>query len=785
MRVVLSWLNELAAVGDDVDALADALSMLGMTVEEIQPVGRAVDGVVTARVLDLRPHPQADRIQLVDVDTGDGEPLQICCGAFNMQVGDVVPLATLGTVMPNGLEIARRKLRGEWSNGMLCSGAELELGNDHSGILVLPPDLPLGVPAFEALGIRPDVVLDCDLPRNRPDAWCHLGVARDLAPRLGVPFTPALPELVTSRPERSVPVAIDAPDLCGRFTLAVLSGVVVGPSPRWMADRLTAAGMRPINNVVDVSNYVMLELGRPNHPYDLATLPASGIRVRRAAAGETMVTLDGVTRTFTPDDLLICDGDDRPIGIGGVMGGQDTEIAETTTEVALEIAWFAPEAIARTALRLGLRSEASARFERGVDWANTETAIARFAELLRETCPDVQVHAGITDARGTLPATPVVAVRTARVGALLGIEIGDDEVCRLLGGIGFTAEGQAVDGVQLFRVPTWRPDCTDEIDLVEEVARHFGYERIGKVVPTSTQPGALTEYQRRRRLVRDVLVGAGCSEAMPLPFLAPGDLERAGLPADGITLTNPLAAEESILRTSLLPGLLQAVAYNASHRNSGVRLFEVGHVYRRPVPGALLPDEREQLGAALAGADAFAAVAVWRELAGAVGVTSVVVEAAELPGLHPTRTARLVGPAGEDVGVVGEVDPDVLAAHGIDERVAWLEADLPVLLGLATDDAQYRPVSRFPSSDIDLAFVVADDVAAARVEATVAGASQLVWSVRLFDVYRGVGIQPGHRSLAYRVRLQPTDRTLTDADVAAARQACIDAAAAVGATLRA
>jgi phenylalanyl-tRNA synthetase beta chain len=551
-----------------------------------------------------------------------------------------------------------------------------------------------------------------------------------------------------------------------------------------MAERLTAAGMRPINNVVDVSNYVMLELGRPNHPYDAALIPPTGFVVRRARDGEQMATLDGVLRTFTPHDLLICDGEDRPIGIGGVMGGAATEISADTTDVALEVAWFQSDGIGHTAARLNLRSEASARFERGVDWASTEVAIARFVALLRETCPALQVHAGITDARGDLPMPPTVTLRTARVNALLGTALTDTEIRDLLAPIGF-AVSAAGPGVSEATMPTWRPDCTEEVDLVEEVARHYGYERIGKTVPTSAHPGTLTPAQRDRRLVREVLVGAGLSEAMPYPFLAPGDLERADLAPDGITLTNPLAAEESVLRTSLRPGLLQAVGYNAARRNTGVALFELGHVYRRATTAQVLPDEREHVAAVGAGADARAASALWQDLAVALGVHDIVIEAVPSAGLHPTRSARLVAPGGVEVGLLGEIDPDVLAAHAIEERVAWLEVDLTTLLALPHADLPFRPVSRFPSSDVDLAFVVPDGVPAGRVARALDTANELVWSVRLFDVYRGTGIPEGSRSLAYRVRLQAADRTLTDADVTTARQAGIDAVEAVGASLRA
>lgn len=790
MRVLHSWLRELAPFADPhdegaVEHLADTLSSLGLAVEEVEHVGAGVDGVVVARVLALRPHPSADRIQLVDVDTGDGEALQICCGAFNMAVGDLVPLATLGTVMPDGMEIARRKLRGEWSNGMLCSPRELGVGDEHGGIWVLPAGLPLGQPALAALGVSPDVVYDLDLTRNRPDAWSHRGVARDAAAALGLPFTDPSPAVAPRGAPITTPVEIVDPDLCGRFTATVLTGVEVRPAARWMAERLERAGMRPISNVVDVSNYVMLELGQPNHPYDLDRLPGRSFRVRRARAGETMVTLDDIERLCIEDDLLICDGHDAPIGLAGVMGGASSEIHAGTTTVALEMAWFAPLGIARTSARLGLRSEASARFERGVDPFVIDAAIGRFVQLLSETCPSLAVAPGAVDARGALPATGAARLRTERVNRLLGIQITDGEITTLLDPIGFTVGASMAEGVQAISIPSWRPDCVEEIDLIEEVARHYGYERIGKTVPASAHPGALTPLQRDRRVVRQVMVGLGLAEAMPTPLLGPGDHERAGLVEEPIALTNPMVVEESLLRTSLRPGLLRALAYNESHRNLGVGLFELGHVYRRPQTEARLPDEREVLTAMRAGVDAMAAASWWRDLAHALAVAGVVLSATEQPGMHPTRTAALVGSEGAVLGYVGEIDPAVLEACAISQRVAVLEVDLLALLSRPHGAVQYRRVSRYPSSDLDLAFAVAEAVPAAEVTAALAAAGgALVAAPELFDVYRGQGMAEGTRGLAYRLRLQAPDRTLTDADVAEVRSACIAAAQRVGATLR-
>ncbi len=773
MKVLLSWLRDFAPFEGDPVALGEQMSDLGMAVESLDLLGQGLDGIVVARVLRLRPHPDADKIQLVDVDAGDGEPLQICCGAFNMAEGDLVPLAALGTVMPNGMEIARRKLRGEWSNGMLCSGAEMGLGDDHAGILVLPSGLELGADLKTAMGLESDVVYDLEINPNRPDAMSVAGVARDLAARMGVPFTlpsPSISEGTGSASDRCS-VEILAPDLCGRFVARVLEGVSVGESDPLIARRLTLLGMRPINSLVDVSNYVMLELGQPNHPYDLAKLAGGAIRVRRARDGEQMVTLDDVTRMFTGDDLLICGGDDRAIGIAGIMGGATTEIDDTTTDVLLEMAWFQPLAIAKSSRRLRLRSEASARFEKGCDPEVIELAMARFAELVAGS--GARLVPGSADARGDLPARPPVRLRSARVNGILGTKLTYEEIRGTIEPIGFAT--RPVDGGHEVTIPSWRYDCELEIDVIEEVARHWGYSRIGKTVPPAVRWGHLTERQQERRLLRHVLAGLGLAEAMPMPFLAPGQLERSGLPGDGMEIANPLVAEESILRTSLLPGLLGALAYNASHRNHGVGLFEIGHVFRVPPPGSPLPDEREHLAAALGGRDAAAAVEVWRAVVDALAVPGTRLENAELPGLHPTRSARVLLD-GEHVGEVGEIDPAVLEAHGIDERVGWLEVNLDALLDAPHGERRYRKVSRFPSSDIDLAFEVDEDVPASAVEETLReAAGDLLSSIRLFDVFRGDAVADGRRSLAFTLRFQAPDRTLTDDDLAEVRRRCIEA----------
>jgi phenylalanyl-tRNA synthetase beta chain len=781
MKIVHSWLLDLAkSLPDDVDAIAETLSDIGLACESVDRVGATVAGVITARVIKTERHPDAAKVHRVFLDCGDGTEHHVWCGAFNMQPGDIIPWATPGTTMPDGRAIETKPIVGIPSEGMCCSARELGLGDDHGGILILDPNTPVGVPYGKALGLAEEVVYDLDVLRNRPDAYGHVGVARDLAARFGVPFSASDGSIKATGALKSAPVEIVAADRCPRFTTIVLSGVRVTQSPDWMASRLAAAGMRSINNVVDVSNYVMLETNQPNHAYDFERLGGGGFRIRLAREGETMITLDDVERTLTAEDLLICDLDDRPIGLAGIMGGQNTEISDDTTVIALETAWFEPLGIMKSVQRTGLRSEASARFERGMDPYGIDASVSRFIELLRLTCPELVVHEGAVDARTDhLPKPAIIEVRPSRVGALLGAQFSAQEIVSLIAPLGFVG---ALHGDTIsVTVPTWRPDCTLEVDIIEEVARHYGYSRLGATVPKSTQPGGLSPVQQRRRRVRDVVLGLGVSEAMPHPFLTDGDLDRAGLSNVAVRLLNPLAVGDDVLRTSLRPGLLKAIAFNESHRRPGVSLFEVGHVY--PPSDDVLPAEHEVLAVVLAGREAPAAVAVWRELATTMGWGARLDQSVVASGLHPTRSATLS--AGRDVvGLVGEVHPDVLDAYGISQRVAVLEVNLSLLLATEPKVAQWKPTSRFPSSDIDLAFTVPTSVTAEKVEKSLRqNAGALLVDIVLFDVYR-TDASAESRSLAFRLRLQANDRTLTDSDVADIRNKCINGAAKLGAQLR-
>ncbi len=783
MKVLLSWLNEFAPLGDDADALGEIMSDLGMAVESQTTVGEGLDGVVVAKILEISAIEGADKIRAVLVDAGDGTPVPVVCGAPNISVGDVVPFATVGAVLPGDFAIKARKMRGVPSHGMLCSAKELGFGADHAGIWLLEPSLSLGTPLREALGIEVDVCFDLEINPNRPDAMSVAGVARDVAARLGVPFT--LPD---PRVERSgaptgdvASVEIVDADLCGRFHVSILRNVTVGSSPQWMANRLVQLGMRPINALVDISNYVMLELGQPNHPYDLSKVPGAGLRVRRAKPGETLTTLDDVERKLLGDDLLICGADDSALGIAGVMGGASCEIDASTTDVLLENAWFLPMSISKTSRRLGLRTEASARFEKGCDASILELAADRFAQLAAEICGATSAPEPLVVTGELSPDAPV-RVRTERVNATLGTDLERDTMVSLLEPIGFFAEPDGTDALSV-TVPTWRYDSSTEIDVIEEIARMHGYAKIEPAPLTAARFGALTDWQQERRALRRAMVGMGFAEAQPMPFLAPDELARCGLDDAGIELTNPLVAEESVLRPSLLPGLVSAVGLNAQRRLVGVEFFEIGHVFGSPPPGELLPDEREHLAVIRAGADVSAAVEAWQLVVDTLAIPDVHLMNEPVPGLHPTRSGRIIV-AGEAVGTLGEIDPDVASAHGIAERVAWLELDLTRIAALPHGARPYRLVSRFPSNDIDLAFEVADDVPVHEVERTLRTTiGDLLAALDLFDVFRGAPVSDGRRSLAFALRLQAPDRTLTDAEVGEVRQRAIDAVEATHAAI--
>ncbi|HUF83812.1 MAG TPA: phenylalanine--tRNA ligase subunit beta [Acidimicrobiia bacterium] len=783
MHAPLSWIRDFTPAEAPVDQLVAALNQLGLEVESVEEPGRDVRGVVAAKVLAVAAHPNADRLTLVDVDYGSGQT-QVVCGARNVAAGDVVPLAPAGAQIPE-MRLERRKIRGVESDGMLCSPRELGLGDDHEGILHLENTIVPGADVREALGLD-DVVFELDLTPNRPDAMCIVGVARELAAHFGWPLdVPAARAPTDPAVPSDVTVVIDAPDRCPRY-LGRVARVALGPSPAWMAQRLVKAGMRPIGNVVDVTNYVMLERNQPLHAFDLERLAGRGIVVRRAEEGEKITTLDGVERELTDDELLICDAHRAPQAIAGIMGGGTSEVSDATTEILLEAAYFQPMGIARSSKRLRLRSESSARFERGIDPNGVAEHAERAMELLAEVA-EARVSPEVADEYPGPVDRHSIRVRTSRVNRILGTALSDAEIVESLRPLGIDVEGSA-DEITA-SPPTFRPDLHREIDLIEEVARRIGFDAVGRTVARPDgQVGGLTPSQRERRLVADILVGAGLSETVTVPLVSPIDLEVAGAPLDRlIEAANPLRAEESVLRTRVLPGLLRAVARNHARGLADVALFEVGKVFLAPAKGALLPDEPYHLAAALAGAirrrpveddrpvDGHDAVDVLQQIFDGHEIADGRVEPAEFAGFQAGRCAAIVVD-GVQVGAAGEVDTRVVAALELVPPVVALELDLERLLAAQRRDRTFRAPSPYPPSNIDLGFEVAEDVPAGDVAATLrTTGGDLLEAVRLFDVFRSETLGPGRKSLAYALRFRAADRTLTDDEVGGVRQRCIDA----------
>jgi phenylalanyl-tRNA synthetase beta chain len=780
MRAPLSWIRDFTPVDADVAQIAGALNQLGLEVEGIDEPGREIGGVVAARILEVVPHPDADRIRLADVDAGDG-PVRVVCGAPNIEPDMVVPFAPVGAHLPGDFKIERRKIRGQVSEGMLCSARELGLGDDHAGILELPAGSPLGTDVREILGLD-DVVFDLSITPNRPDAMGVIGVARELAAHFGLPLDIPSPDPGSPATEiAGATVVVDAPERCPRF-VAMVASVTMGESPDWMKRRLVLAGMRPISNVVDVTNYVMLERCRPLHAFDLDRLAGRGIVVRLANPGEKMETLDGVERELAVDDLLICDAERVAQGIAGIMGGAGAEVSASTTEVLLESAYFEPAGIAVTSKRLGLRSEASARFERGVDPNDVAAGAARAMELFAAVA-SANPAAGAIDVYPKPIERAQVTVRTDRVNQLLATALSDSDIEGLLTPLGIEFRSGAA------LVPTWRPDIEREIDLVEEIARRVGLDQIRRTVPSNPEKiGALTTVQIERRLVADVLVGAGYDEVYTLSLVAPADLARAGIPVESlIEVENPLRAEESVLRPALTAGVLRAVAHNAAHGNPNVALFELGRVFAPPRAGETLPVERLHLACARSGrvartpyepdrdVTAHDLVAALEALMAELRIADWRLAAASPTGLHPVRAAR-IEVDGVEIGSVGEIDAGVIDALELSSPVVACELDVDALLDASRVPRAAHPVSRFPASAIDLAFVFSDEVPAGEILRTLrATGGDLLEAVRCFDIFRSDALGIGRVSLAFALQFRAPDRTLTDGEVGELRRQCIDA----------
>jgi phenylalanyl-tRNA synthetase beta chain len=810
MNVPLQWLADHLAELPPLDELTEQLSLAGDKVESVERHGLpAEDGVeelvVAGLVLEAGKHPNADRLQFCRVDVGEASPRPIVCGAWNFAAGDTVAVALPGTVLPDGRRIARSRLRGETSDGMILSERELEISPDGDGIIVLGNGWRPGEPLAARVPLAHDV-LELEVTSNRADLLSMRGVARDVHAIFGIELAPlddSEPAALGNRLTADwIAIAIEDEELCPRFTARVFQDVTVGPSPLWLKARLNAAGMRPISNVVDITNYVMHDLGSPLHAYDHARVRGARLTARRAHDGETLRTLDGQERTLDPSILVIADAE-GPQGIAGIMGGAESEVSDGTSTVVLEAANFTRTQILHTSQKLGLRSEASNRWEKGVHPELAPLASRAAARMLVQLCGAHMTPRSI-DVSADLPSRQQVRVRMDRVTQITALEVSLARAVEILDRLGF--DPRAGQGTIDIRVPPTRfVDVTREIDAIEEIARIYGLQRVPSLLSVGSG-GGLTPAQRVRRMVADACLGAGLTEAQTLSYVPADAPDRLGLAPDdprrnGLAVLNPLSQDHSHLRTLILPSLLDALARNAAWGRDDLALFEIAHTYH-PVAGQKLPREpwtfsavmRGRLGGAAwrrAGEPAsfFLGKGVLESILGAVGVTCRVVAMSPEhdPFLHPGRKGFVQVPGEQALGFVGELHPLTARRYGFDDPVVCVELDLDRLCERLGDPPRALPLSEFPPLRQDISVVVRDEHPASSVIAAARDASgELLSDVHVFDVWRDAeALGPARRSLALRLTFQAQDRTLSDEEVRPVREAIVQRLRdALGAELR-
>jgi phenylalanyl-tRNA synthetase beta chain len=780
MKVSRRWLEELLGRELDTDEVSDRLASLGFPVEDVRPVAEVLGDIVVARVTAVRPHPDADRLRLCTVDDGTGEPFQVVCGAPNVEAGTYYPFIPVGGVLPDGTKIRKAKLRGEVSNGMLCSARELGLGQDHAGILALGGEYPLGASFVDVMSLD-DEILDVEVTANRGDLLGHLGVARELGRPEAKPIAgaPAVSLRTVTDDHRvevgGVTLVNEVPELCGRFTGAIVRGVKVGPSPDWLQMRLRAIGARPINNVVDATNWVLFELGQPLHAYDLAKLRGSEVRIRMARDGETVRTLDDKEHELESSMLVIADAE-RTIDIAGIMGEDDTAVSDATTDIFLECAHFDPPTIRRTKKALGIQSDAGYRFERYVDADGQARALERCLQVILTTAGG-DLHPEMLDVRPRPFEAPVLDLGLDRVEKLLGVRFEADTVVELLEPLGFACEALA-DTIRV-GVPGWRAaDVTRPVDLIEEIARRWGYERFPEVA-AAYRPGTVPDHPlfALEDRIRDVLIGFGFFEAQTPAFVPESGGE--------VRLSNPISREEPVLRRDLIPSLAGRVEYNLARGTRSVALFEVGTSFRRAADGTEPPVAEEPrvafvctgpIGRHWSGDDR--AVDVWHAKGWAETVARVAWGAdarlrpggAHRDGWRAGWHLDVLDADGSVRGIVGALDPERLDLPPWAGPVLGLELALPAE-PVVDEPTRARALPTHPGSERDLALFVPSDVTAEKIEgvARSAGGALLV-DVTVFDRYEGDGVPDGMTALGWRFRYQAADRTLTDEDVDAATQ---------------
>lgn len=786
MRVSYSWLKEYVDITISPWELADRLTLAGLAVDAVEELGAGIEKVVTGRILKIEPHPNADKLVVCSVDVARGEPLQIVTGATNVREGHMVPVALEGAKLAQGLQIKRSKLRGIESGGMLCSGQELGMETKlmsaemAHGILILPDQVSPGLDAKEVLGLN-DYILELDLTPNRGDALSLTGVARDVAAILKKELKMPVPRFAegSEKAEDLAQIDIVDADLCRRYVARVIKGIKIGPSPMWLQNRLRAAGIRPISNIVDVSNYVMLELGQPLHAFDYDALTNHHIIVRRAKDQEKIVSLDQAERTLHPDMLVITD-EGGPVAVAGVMGGLDSEVTGATVNVLIESAYFHPINIRRTSKALGLRSESSARFEKGIDINGCLRAADRAVELIQQLAGGT-IAAGAIDNFPASITEKTIQLRVQRVKWVLGVEVPREEIVDLMERLEFRVQNQGDD--LLVTVPTFRPDITREIDLIEEVARLYGFNQVPETLPfgASTQ-GRRSAEQQLTWDAKKIMTACGFYEVITYSFVHPRVFDLMNLPQDSrfrnvVKLQNPLSEEQSVMRTVLVPGLLEMLQRNQNRRVQNGAIFEVGRVFY-PVEGQRLPEEVPVLAAVANGStpktwnqparpmDFFFIKGVAEQLLDLLGLVGAEFSRHQDPSFHPGRCAK-IEVDGELLGVLGELHPSVIDNYDLSGRVVAIKIDLKVLARGRRPVKQYQGLPKFPVVERDLAVLVKQAAAATEMVNIIEMAGgNLLRRVDIFDVYQGSQVPEGLKSVAFSMNFQAEDRTLTDEEVA-------------------
>jgi len=788
LRASIKWLKDYVDFTVTPEELAEKMTMAGVPAENIEFLGQGIENVVTGKIVELYPHPNADKLSVCKVDVGQSK-LTIVTGATNVSQGDIVPVALVGAKLPGGIHIQTADFRGIESHGMLCSSDELNMDSKivppevRAGIYILPADTKVGVDIRQVLGLD-DVVLEFELTPNRADCFSILGLAREVSVLTkGSLKKPMLTvhEAYNDKAGALAKVSIQATDLCSRFTARILKDIKIGPSPVWMQQRIQAAGMRPISNVVDVTNFVMLEMGVPMHAYDYDLLAQHSIIVRRANPGERLTTLDGVKRELSQDMLVIADAV-QAVGIAGVMGGLATEVTSATQTVLLEAAAFNGASVRRTSRALGLRSEASGRFERGIDPSTVDKALDRAASLL-EAMGAAKITHGIIDNYPGVQLPKQITFDPGRVNARTGLKVPQETMVDILRRLEFTVEPKP--GQVTVTVPSWRGDVTGMADISEEIARIYGYDSIPTTFPCGEVVQGTQSYTDTiADLTKNSLCGIGFSEIITFSFIHPSAFDKLGLSPEhslrqAIPLLNPITDEFPLLKTTLMGGVLDTVVRNISRKNEELKIYELGAVYQaKSFPMEELPAEPLMVCGAMYGKrqpmswnetrenvdfyDVKAAVEVILEK---LGIKNYSVEAGEYIALHPGKTA-LFKKEGVVIGAAGEVHPKVLDAYGIQRSVYLFELDLALLEKFSRLIGGYQPLPRFPAVSRDLAVVISDTIRATDVtEAIRSTGGDLLANVQLFDVYLGEQVPDGAKSLAFSLTFRAADRTLTDAEV--------------------